>query len=139
MSQEKKIDLKHYMGFVEKVTSEESNDTEKLVKRLKYLDDDTSVNPALLLTAAVGLAAEAGEFAELPKKVVFQGKHLDSSVVFHMKRELGDILWYWINACRALGLDPNEVIEENVKKLESRYPGGRFDPFCSENREDGDL
>jgi hypothetical protein len=56
-----------------------------------------------------------------------------------MKRELGDIAWYWANACNALGLDPNLVLAENVNKLESRYPGGKFDAHYSENRKEGDL
>lgn len=136
----KKVDLQRYEQFVEKVTSSASNDTTELAERLKWLDEEhPTVNPALLLTAAIGLAAETGEFAEIPKKVMFQGKPLDAGVVFHMKRELGDIMWYWVNACRALGLDPNSVIEENVTKLEARYPGGRFDVSSSEHRKDGDL
>jgi NTP pyrophosphatase (non-canonical NTP hydrolase) len=97
------------------------------------------VNISLLLTAALGMAAETGEFCEIPKKIFFQGKALNDEAVFHMKRELGDVMWYWINACRALDLDPNDVIAENVKKLESRYPGGAFDPYYSENRKQGDL
>jgi NTP pyrophosphatase (non-canonical NTP hydrolase) len=87
----------------------------------------------------LGLAAESGEFIEVNKKIIFQGKELSDENVYHMKRELGDIIWYWINACRALGLDPNDVIAENVKKLEARYPGGTFDPFYSENRKENDL
>ena len=79
------------------------------------------------------------EFQEIVKKILFQGKKLSEENHFHMKRELGDIIWYWINACRALGYDPNEVIAENVTKLESRYPGGHFDAFYSENRKEGDL
>jgi len=70
---------------------------------------------------------------------LFQGKPLSDETLFHLKRELGDVIWYWINACRALDLDPNEVIAENVKKLESRYPNGSFDPYYSENRKAGDL
>jgi NTP pyrophosphatase (non-canonical NTP hydrolase) len=131
------IDLNRYKDFVEQVTSEASNDTGQLVKRL--VEIDTNVNPALLLTAAIGLAAEGGEFAELPKKIVFQGKPCDEDTIFHMKRELGDIMWYWVNACRALNLDPNDVVEENIRKLESRYPGGKFDAHYSENRKSGDL
>ena len=50
-----------------------------------------------------------------------------------------DIIWYWVNSCRALDIDPNEVIAENVAKLKSRYPGGEFDVHHSENRKDGDL
>jgi NTP pyrophosphatase (non-canonical NTP hydrolase) len=92
-----------------------------------------------LITACFGLAAESGEFCEIPKKMLFQGKPLNDENVFHMKRELGDIMWYWVNACRALNLDPNDVIQENVNKLQSRYPGGSFDAHYSENRQDGDL
>jgi NTP pyrophosphatase (non-canonical NTP hydrolase) len=131
------IDLNRYKDFVEQVTSEASNNTGQLVKRL--VEINTNVNPALLLTAAIGLAAEGGEFAELPKKIVFQGKPCDDDTIFHMKRELGDIMWYWVNACRALNLDPNDVVEENIRKLESRYPGGKFDAHYSENRKSGDL
>jgi len=130
------IDLNRYKEFVEQVTSDASNNTDDMVARLNELDN---INPALLLTAAIGLAAEGGEFAELPKKIVFQGKPCDEDTIFHMKRELGDIMWYWVNACRALGLDPNDVVEENVRKLESRYPGGKFDVHYSENRKSGDL
>ena len=77
--------------------------------------------------------------AEIDKKSIFQGKPLDDDTKFHIKRELGDIMWYWINSCRAMGLDPNEVIDENVNKLKARYPGGEFDVHYSENRKQGDL
>lgn len=96
-------------------------------------------NFALLMTAAIGLAAECGEFNEIPKKIIFQGKPFNEESIFHMKRELGDIIWYWVNACRALNLDPNDVIAENVRKLEARYPGGSFDVYHSEHRKAGDL
>lgn len=135
------IDLNKYTKFVDAVTSKESNNYDHLHKRIEELRNQTepTVNPSLLLTAAIGLAAEGGEFAEIPKKIFFQGKPFNEEARFHMMRELGDIFWYWINACRALGYDPNEVIGENVKKLESRYPGGSFDAHYSENRKDGDL
>ena len=133
------IDLNKYKQFVEQVTSLESNDTDYLTQRLIKLEQETNVNIALLLTGAIGLSSEGGEFAEIIKKCIFQGKPLDKDTRFHIKRELGDILWYWINSVRALGFDPNTVIEENVKKLKSRYPGGEFDPYYSENRKEGDL
>jgi NTP pyrophosphatase (non-canonical NTP hydrolase) len=144
------IDLNKYQDFVEKVTSHTSNDLPNFIDTCNRLDanhevvDGTmksgpDVNIPLLLTGALGMAAECGEFCEIPKKIFFQGKALNDEAVFHMKRELGDIMWYWVNACRALDLDPNEVIAENVKKLESRYPGGAFDPYYSENRKQGDL
>lgn len=130
------IDLKKYMEFVKVVTSNESNRVESLVDRL---NDIHSVNISLLLTAAIGLGSETGEFQEIVKKMLFQGKPLTDEVVFHLKRELGDVMWYWINACRSLNLDPNDVIAENIKKLEARYPGGKFDAYYSENRKVGDL
>ena len=133
------IDLNKYHDFVREVTSAESNYPDLLIEKIRVINETTTINPSLLLTAAIGLAAETGEFAEIPKKMLFQGKPVNEENIFHMKRELGDIMWYWINACRALNLDPNDVIAENVKKLESRYPGGNFDAYYSENRQDGDL
>jgi len=142
-----KIDLNKYKDFVEAVTSKPSNDLTTFMDRCDELDGNyigdgvhgPDVNVPLLLTACLGLAAESGEFIEVPKKIIFQGKPLTDENVFHMKRELGDIMWYWVNACRALNLDPNDVIDENVRKLESRYPGGSFDAHYSENRKEGDL
>jgi NTP pyrophosphatase (non-canonical NTP hydrolase) len=143
-----RIDLTKYLEFVAEVTSDESNDLDAFLNRVDVLDinyDNESqqpgptVNIPLLITACFGLAAESGEFCEIPKKMLFQGKPLSDDNIFHMKRELGDIFWYWTNACRALNLDPNDVIAENVRKLEARYPGGNFNPFYSENRKDGDI
>ena len=91
------------------------------------------------LTAALGLSAESGEFTEIVKKIVFQGKPVNQENLFHMKRELGDIMWYFIQACIALDVSPEEIIEMNVEKLKSRYPGGEFDVHYSENRKQGDL
>lgn len=144
------IDLNRYQEFVAQVTSKPSNDLTTFMDTCDRLDANyemfdgemrhgPDINVPLLLTAALGMAAETGEFCEIPKKIFFQGKALNEEAVFHMKRELGDVMWYWINACRALNLDPNDVIAENVRKLESRYPGGSFDPYYSENRKQGDL
>jgi hypothetical protein len=135
MSQQ--IDLNRYTEFVSVVTSAESNDTEALIHRMRELDKDTNI--ALLTTAAIGLASEGGEFNEIVKKMLFQGKPFNQDNRFHLMRELGDIIWYWTNACRALGYDPNEVVAENVRKLEARYPGGTFNAWYSENRMDGDI
>lgn len=134
----KQIDLNKYKDFVKEVTSDSSNDLEMLILRLREMNSQ-GVNVSLLMTGAIGISAEGGEFAEIVKKCAFQGKPLNADTIFHMKRELGDIAWYWVNACRAIGMDPNEVIAENVHKLESRYPGGVFDPHFSENRKEGDL
>ena len=106
---------------------------------LKKLENTTGLNIALLLTGSIGMASEGGEFSEIVKKCLFQGKPLNDETIFHLKRELGDIMWYWSNACRSLGIDPNEVVAENVKKLKDRYPGGSFDVYHSQNRKAGDL
>ena len=146
------VDLKKYQEFVQAVTSKESNDLTAFMNRLDRLDANyeaygsdgeymhgPNVNVPLLLTGAVGLNSESGELIEIVKKMLFQGKPLNDENLFHMKRELGDIMWYWINTCRALDLDPNDVIAENVRKLEARYPGGKFDVYHSENRKANDL
>jgi len=142
------VDLNKYSDFVKAVTSQPSNDLTTFMNRLDEIDGsfnaDTDthgpdINVPLLLTACLGLAAESGEFIEIPKKIFFQGKPLTDDNVYHMKRELGDIMWYWINACRALRLDPNDVIAENVEKLKARYPGGEFNVFNSENRQHNDI
>ena len=142
------VNLNRYSEFVGAVTSEPSKDLTTFMDRLDQLDGNFNfetdthgpdVNVPLLITAALGLAAETGEFCEIPKKMLFQGKPLTEESLFHMKRELGDVMWYWINACRALNLDPDAVIEENVNKLMSRYPGGTFNVHSSENRQQGDI
>lgn len=133
------IDLNKYAEFVLAICSNQSKDSEAFVEHVRKLHNTTNVNIPLLLTSGIGLASEGGEFNEIVKKIFFQGKPLDDDNIFHMKRELGDIMWYWMNACNALGLDPNAVIAENVKKLEARYPGGSFDAYYSENRKTGDL
>ena len=111
------VDLNKYKEFVQEVTSKESNSTMILNNKLIDLEKESGVNMSLLLTSSIGMASEGGEFAEIVKKCIFQGKPLDSDTIFHAKRELGDVAWYWINACRSLGLDPNSVLEENVNKL----------------------
>ena len=144
--------LDRYSEFVEAVTSDASNDLTTFMNRLDRLDGNyekfdnetearhgPDINVPLLITAGLGLGSEAGEFQEIVKKMLFQGKPLDEQTHFHMKRELGDIMWYWVNACRSLNLNPNQVLEENVRKLESRYPGGKFNVWHSEHRKEGDL
>lgn len=134
------IDLTRYQDFVEAVTSDPSNNLQAFIARLQALVvAEPRFNPSLLLTAAVGMASEGGEFAEIVKKVVWQGKPWNDDVKFHLHRELGDVIFYWMEACRAIGADPNEVIAENVRKLEARYPGGKFTVERSEKRVDGDI
>ena len=132
------IDPQKYAQFVDGVTSEPSKDFDAFIYRLQELNGQNS-DIHRLLTAAVGLSAESGEFTEVVKKIIFQGKPYSEENVFHMKRELGDIMWYLAQACMALNTNFNEIIEMNVDKLKSRYPGGEFDVHKSENRKEGDL
>ena len=131
------VDYEKYTEFVNAVTSDESKDYSAFDKRTYDLTKDIPVER--LLTAALGLCAEGGEFTEVVKKMVFQGKPVYDENIFHMKRELGDICWYLAQACMALGTTFDEVIEMNVEKLKARYPGGEFDVHFSENRKEGDL
>ena len=134
-----KVDTNKYVEFVKEVTSEPSLDYAAFLARTNSLEIENDCNVTQLLTAALGLTAESGEFTEVVKKIIFQGKPYSEENVFHMKRELGDICWYLAQACMALDTTFDEVIEMNVEKLESRYPGGSFDVHHSENRAEGDL
>ena len=138
MSEEARNFLNDYGDFVTKVTSEPSLDQSSLDERMKEIDSTSPIKSARLLTAALGLGSETGEFVEIVKKMFLQGKPADEDNIYHMKRELGDIMWYWTTACMALKLDPYEVIKENQDKLEARY-GEKFEVDRSEHRKDGDL
>ena len=133
------VDTNKYLDFVTGVTSLPSTDLAALLSRITELDVENDADVPRLLTAALGLTAEAGEFTEVVKKIVLQGKPYNEENVFHMKRELGDICWYLAQACMALDTTFDEIIEMNVDKLKARYPGGEFDVHHSENRVEGDL
>ena len=133
------VDTEKYLDFVAGVTSFPSTDLAALLARVTELDVEGDADVPRLLTAALGLTAESGEFTEVVKKILLQGKPYNNENVFHMKRELGDICWYIAQACMALDTTFDEIIEMNVEKLEKRYPGGSFDVHKSENRKDGDL
>ena len=132
------VDTKKYLDFVAGVTSMPSQDSAILQARVDELVANGADIPHLL-TAALGLTAESGEFTEVVKKIILQGKPYNEDNVFHMKRELGDICWYLAQACMALDTTFDEIIEMNVDKLKARYPGGEFDVHKSENRREGDL
>ena len=133
----KNVDFNKYSHFVDAVTSDCSKDFVSLADRMGELDRE-GANIERLTTAGVGLAAESGEFLEIVKKMVFQGKPWNNDNREHLIIELGDVMWYVAQACMALDISFDEVIEGNVKKLEKRYPGGSFDVHYSENRQKGD-
>ena len=132
------VDFKKYTEFVDAVTSNESKSSESFSVRLRDLYSE-GLPVERLLTAAVGMSAESGEFIEVVKKMIFQGKPVNEENLFHLKRELGDVMWYVAQACMALDTSFDEIVEMNVEKLKARYPGGEFDVYKSENRADGDL
>ncbi len=138
MTQEVKDFFSTYSDFVAKVTSEPSMDLDALKRSFDDIESNSNIKTARLLTAALGLGSETGEFVEIVKKMILQGKPPSDENIFHMKRELGDIMWYWTTACASLDLDPFEVINENQKKLEARY-GEKFEINRSEVRKEGDL
>ena len=130
--------MNNYIEFVKQTTSPPSLDYAIMAARLAELEVN-DVNTTQLLTAALGLTAESGEFTEVVKKIVFQGKPYNEDNVFHMKRELGDICWYLAQAFMALDTNFDEILDMNVEKLGARYPEGTFDAYYSENRKEGDL
>ena len=129
--------LLDYTRFVDEVTSDASRDAQALSDSLDVIDG-FGVSPERVLTAAIGISAEGGEFAEIVKKCIFQGKPMDDDAQYHMKRELGDIMWYIAQACIALSISLEDVLDTNIQKLEARYPDG-FEAFRSENRKEGDI
>ena len=138
MSDEIKKFFSTYTDFVTKVTSEPSIDLDALKKSFDEIEQSSGIKTPRLLTAALGLGSETGEFVEIVKKMYLQGKPPSEDNIFHMKRELGDIMWYWVTACASLNLDPYEVISENQEKLAARY-GEKFEVQRSETRKEGDL
>ncbi len=135
----KVIDSDKYIEFVRQTTSPASSDFAQLLSRMTELEAANDADVPRLLTAALGISAEAGEFTEVVKKIILQGKPYNVENVFHMKRELGDICWYLAQACMALDTNFREIMEMNYEKLSARYPEGAFDVYRSENRVEGDL
>jgi len=134
---EPSVNYDEYLKFVSGVTSKESSDYDAFIARFAELKDQVDLNR--LLTAAIGVGAEGGEFAEIVKKITFQGKPYDDASREHMIVELGDVMWYIAQACLSLGVSIDDLVIRNVKKLEARYPEGAFEVVRSENRRAGDI
>ena len=133
------IDTKKYIEFVRQTTSPASSDFAQLLSRMTELEATHDADVPRLITAAFGMSAEAGEFTEVVKKIILQGKPYNEENAFHLKRELGDICWYLAQACMALVTNFEEILQMNYEKLSARYPEGTFDVYRSENRVEGDL
>ena len=126
-----------YVKFVNAVTSDESKNGVAFVNRIRDLEQSSDIHR--LLTAAVGMSAEGGEFLEIVKKMIFQGKPYNADNIRHLKIELGDVLWYVAQACMALDISLDEITDMNIDKLSKRFPDGHFSEYYSENRQEGDL
>ena len=129
--------LKQYQDFVDEVTSDSSKSLDHMIDSIDLMHEK-KLTPSRLLTAGIGLSGEVGEFNEIIKKCIFQGKEMDEDKIIHLRKELGDIMWYVAQACLALNTNIEEIIDINTAKLSDRYPGG-FDTFRSENRKEGDI
>ena len=134
----KQVNFEEYSKFVDAVTSDQSKDFLAFSDRIVSLDEK-GANIERLLTGAVGINSEGGEIMEIVKKLVFQGKPWDKDTKYHLKRELGDVMWYVMQCLLALDTSMDEIIGMNVDKLKARYPGGEFEAWYSENRQEGDL
>ena len=129
--------LEQYVRFVDTVSSNPTKDTNNMIDCIGIMEEQ-GVNVSRLLTASIGLSGEVGEFNDIVKKVLFQGKEVDEDTIRHLRSELGDICWYMAQACMALNTSFEEVIDMNIAKLSDRYPGG-FDALRSASRKEGDI
>ena len=139
MTENKVIDSNKYIDFVRQTTSPASSDFAQLLSRMTELEANNDADVPRLLTAALGMSAEAGEFVEIVKKILLQGKSYTEENVIHMKKEAGDCLWYISQICIALDTNFEELMQMNYEKLSARYPEGTFDVYKSENRAEGDI
>ena len=129
--------LLDYIEFVDEVSSDATKHTDDFIDSIEVVEEN-GVDPSRLLTASIGLSGETGEFNDIVKKCIFQGKEMDEDTVTKLKSELGDVMWYIAQGCIALNTDIEELIDINTAKLEKRYPGG-FDEFSSDNRDEDDI
>lgn len=131
-------DFDRYIEFVSIVTSDYTKNTEIYIDRINELKS-VGVDVSRLTTAAIGMSSETGEFAEIVKKILFQGKPWNEENRDHLIIELGDVMWYMAQACIALGVRFDDIVIRNSIKLAARYPEGEFTITRSENRSENDL
>lgn len=129
--------LSQYARFVNEVTSDPSKDTNNMVESI-HINEEQGAHMSRLLTSCIGLSGEVGEYNDVIKKCLFQGAPMDEETVVHLKKELGDIMWYVAQGVMALDTSFEEIIDMNVAKLSDRYPGG-FDALRSASRKEGDI
>ena len=124
--------FRQYREFVNGVTSGPSSKPNIFREHMNQLND--SLNFPKMDTACSGIAGESGEINDLWKKVKYHGKPWNDDNRNKMIDEVGDMFWYLTHLMEVLEVEVEEVLDRNVKKLESRYPGGKFSIERSENR-----
>ena len=115
------------IDLIDKTASDEYLNFDAFLTAIAEADEDIH----MLLGAGIGLSGEVGEFNEILKKHVWQGREFDAD---HAKKELGDIYWYFALACKALDTTPEEIEKLITDKLMKRYEGGTFTVAQSNNR-----
>jgi len=123
--------MQNYPNFVDYVLSEQSKDSQAFLE--SFEETNHNVNLPRLMTGAIGLSSESGEYLDVVKKILFQGKQLDDVTKNKLINELGDVLFYLTVSLIALNITLEEVLESNISKLSERYPEG-FDVKISESR-----
>jgi len=90
---------------------------QKLCKKTAkiFSDEDKEI-----LTWGLGIAGEAGDVAGCIKKTVSHGNNQKEGI----KENIGDTLWYLAMICNFYGWNLDDILEENIKKLEARFPKG---------------
>lgn len=109
--------------------------TERILRAIEKASKESGIDVGGVLNACLGLSGEAGETLDMVKKWVFHEKELD---IDHLKKEIGDVMWYVAMICHSFNFDLDEILQMNVDKLKARYPEG-FDIERANHRVAGDI
>lgn len=107
------------------------NEYQKLAERTI---NSSLANADAEMHALHGMVGEIGELHSIYQKE-YQGHEIQEE---HLKKELGDLLWFIAEYCTVNGWTLEEIMQLNIAKLKARYPEG-FDESKSLNRAEGDI
>lgn len=107
-----------------------------LVKPGQEIIDNLTPGQANSLHMTIGISGEAGELLDAMKKHLIYGKPLD---VCNVIEELGDIEFYLEGLRQELKINREEVLSVNVRKLNVRYPAGRYSDGDAQSRKDKEV
>lgn len=108
--------------------------SERVTDKLETITNDT-YDIGGVLNGCLGLTGEAGEVSDMIKKWIFHKKELDAE---HLKKEIGDVMWYVAMICESMEFNLDEILQMNIDKLKARYPEG-FDTARANNRAENDV